>query len=190
MTGHRSDPRLLGAAWANEERLADGQTETGQARRHRVEDRDAARARTTAAPARRRRGSPAKAARSSATSCWSPATASVVCRRSSPWRRSDVWRARSPKWALARIAILADADPRVVSAAGLGRSGLRAAWQPARASDDPVAAVTGTPAPRLIPRRRLPFVTGTSSLRACLGNRRAAPSFLPDAIAPAARGHL
>jgi hypothetical protein len=51
MTGPGSDPRLLAAAWANEERLADGQTETGQARRHRNEDRDAARTRTTAAPA-------------------------------------------------------------------------------------------------------------------------------------------
>ena len=50
MTGPGSDPRLLGAAWANEARLANGQTETGQARRHRDEDRDAARARTPAAP--------------------------------------------------------------------------------------------------------------------------------------------
>ncbi len=51
MTGPSSDPRLLAAAWANEERLADGQTETGQARRHRDEDRDAARTRATATPA-------------------------------------------------------------------------------------------------------------------------------------------
>jgi len=50
MTGPSSDPRLLGAAWANEERLANGQTETGQARKHHAEDRDAAQARATRQP--------------------------------------------------------------------------------------------------------------------------------------------
>lgn len=50
MTGPGSDPRLLAAAWANEERLVNGQTETGQARQHRDEDRVAARARTTVTP--------------------------------------------------------------------------------------------------------------------------------------------
>ena len=48
--GGVSDPRLPGAAWANEERLANGQTETRQAREHSAEDRDAAQARATAKP--------------------------------------------------------------------------------------------------------------------------------------------
>ncbi len=48
--GGLSDPRLLGAAWANEERLANGQTETRQAREHSAADRDAAEARVTAKP--------------------------------------------------------------------------------------------------------------------------------------------
>jgi hypothetical protein len=48
--GGLSDPRLLGAAWANEERLANGQTETRQAREHSAEDRDAAKSRVTVKP--------------------------------------------------------------------------------------------------------------------------------------------
>lgn len=45
MAGPGSDPRLLGAAWANEARLAEEQTDTGQARQHRAEDYEAAKAR-------------------------------------------------------------------------------------------------------------------------------------------------
>ena len=48
--GGLSDPRLLGAAWANEERITNGQSETRQAREHRAEDRDAAQLRATAKP--------------------------------------------------------------------------------------------------------------------------------------------
>jgi hypothetical protein len=52
MTGPGSDPRLLGAAWANEERLAAGQGDAASARQHRAEDYDAAKSRPATHPAR------------------------------------------------------------------------------------------------------------------------------------------
>jgi hypothetical protein len=52
MTGPGSDPRLLGAAWANEERLAAGQGDAVSARQHRAEDYDAAKSRPSKRPAR------------------------------------------------------------------------------------------------------------------------------------------
>jgi hypothetical protein len=43
--GPGSDPRLLGAAWANEVRSAAGRDETAEANRHRDADREAAKGR-------------------------------------------------------------------------------------------------------------------------------------------------
>ncbi len=46
MTGPSSDPRLLGAAWANEQGIAEGQEDAVNAKKHRSEDYRAARSRT------------------------------------------------------------------------------------------------------------------------------------------------
>lgn len=46
MTGPSSDPHLLGAAWANEERLA-AQGDATAAKQHRAEDFEAAKARAS-----------------------------------------------------------------------------------------------------------------------------------------------